>query len=208
MSLSTGALFFHHRAHMKPRGFTLVELLVTIALIGIVTSLAAPSFNRTIKAGRISSAVNTFLADMRFARSEAIRRGGNVVVCRSDAPESATPACGAGAGTGAVGWASGWFVFHDANGDGLWTAEAGSIPAETILRVQEPTTAIDAIVDSGSSTKFRFSGTGRLYGLSAATSVHFGTATFSQDLQRVVCINVSGRARVAGNGSATCGADN
>jgi type IV fimbrial biogenesis protein FimT len=188
------------------RGFSLVELLVTITLLAIVTSLAAPSFKRTIQSGRISSGVNTFLADMRFARSEAIKRGGNVVMCRSDAPEAANPVCGAGNGPGDAGWASGWFIFHDLDGDGI--RDVGGTPEESVLRVQQANSALGAIVDSGASTTFRFTATGRLYSLGAVTSLQFGSdAAFSEDLRRIVCINISGRARVAGDGAASCGAD-
>jgi type IV fimbrial biogenesis protein FimT len=187
---------------MRARGFSLVELLVSMALLIVLTALAAPSIQRTIQSGRISSAVNTFLADIRFARSEAVRRGGNVALCRSNSPEAADPTCGTGNGTGNAGWATGWFVFHDLNGDGARAA------GETVLRVQEPTSGINAIVDSGPSTVFRFTATGRLNN-STVTSIQFGTDSgFTDDVQRVVCINVSGRARVAGDGAATCGTDN
>jgi type IV fimbrial biogenesis protein FimT len=187
---------------MRTRGFSLIELLVAMALMGILAALAAPSFKRTIQSGQISGAVNTFLADIRFARSEAVRRGGNVVLCRSDEPEAANPACGTAAGTDGAGWATGWFIFHDLNGDGTKDA------AEPVLRVQQANASLRAIVDSGPSTKFRFNGTGRLYSLTAITSLQFGSeAAFSQDIRRIVCINFSGRARIAGDGGATCGTD-
>ena len=44
----------------------------------------------------MSGNVNGFLADMRYARSESIRRGGGVTLCRSDAPEAAAPVCAPG----------------------------------------------------------------------------------------------------------------
>ena len=49
---------------------------------------------------------------MRYARSESIRRGGGVVMCRSDTPEAASPVGGTDASPGGKGWASGWIIFH------------------------------------------------------------------------------------------------
>ena len=132
-------------------GFTLVELLVSLSVVAIITSVAAPSFTALMKSTSISSSVNTFLADMRFARAEALRRGGGVVMCRSDAPEAATPACGTGSGPGGNGWVSGWIIFHDLNNDGTKAA------AEPLLRVQSAITSPNSIVEIGvgsSSTKF------------------------------------------------------
>ena len=61
----------------RTRGFyLLVELVVTVGLLALITSLAAPSLKRFIQVGRMSTDVNTFLSDMRFARSEAVKRGG------------------------------------------------------------------------------------------------------------------------------------
>ncbi|HEY5581091.1 MAG TPA: GspH/FimT family pseudopilin [Rhodoferax sp.] len=194
----------------KSNGFTLIELMVVIAIVAILTTLAAPSFKRLIQSNAISSNVNTFLADMRFARSESIRRGGGVVMCRSDYPEASNPVCGPsndgidvdGDGLG-DGWVSGWIIFVDLNNTGTKTA------AEPLLRVQGPTKSIGSIMErhgSNSSTKFRFTATGRLLNLSSATTLQFGgNPTFSNDVQRVVCVSLGGRARISGNGTTDCG---
>lgn len=188
----------------KQRGFTLVELMVVIGIIALLTALAAPSFKNLIQSNAMSSAVNTFMADMRFARSEAMRRGGGVVMCRSDAPEAASPSCGSGSGPGGNGWVSGWFIFHDIDADGVRDS------TDTVLRVQAPLTMLDSIVETGasSSTKFRFTATGRVQNLSSATEIQFGGNTkFSNELQRIVCVSLGGRARVAGDGTSSCGTD-
>ena len=184
------------------RGFTLIELLIVVTIAAILLGLAVPSFTRLIQSSTISSNVNTFLADLRFARSEAIRLGGGVVMCRSSNPEAtASATCGTGS---LVGWETGWIIFQDLNNS--LTRSSG----EPLLRAQGPITAIDSIPEAGAATKFRFTATGRLQNLaSGAATIQFGgNGTFPNDVQRVVCVNLSGRARIAGNGTASCATDN
>jgi type IV fimbrial biogenesis protein FimT len=178
----------------KPWGFTLPELLIVMAIVGIVATLAVPSFKRLIQANAISSGVDIFMADLRYTRSESIRRGGGVVMCRSDKPEAIKPTCGTGSTSG---WQSGWIIYHDLNGNGNRTA------TETLLRVQTPFTAIDSIAQAGAATKFQFSTTGRL-GLTDTARLQFGGNKTPNDLQKVVCIGQSGRARIAGDGNSSC----
>jgi type IV fimbrial biogenesis protein FimT len=181
-------------------GMTLIELMVVLSIAAVLIKLAAPSFKRLIQSNIISANVNTFLADIRFARSEAIRLGGSVIMCRSNTPEAANPTCGTGSGPNGNGWVSGWIIFQDLNNNGTKTA------SEPLLRVQSAITSMDSIVEGGasSSTKIRFTATGRLLNLSSATRLQFGGENFSNEIQRVICLSVGGRARIAGDGLASC----
>ena len=185
------------------RGFTLIELLVVVTIAAILMALAVPSFSRLIQSTNISSGVNTFLADIRFARSESIRLGGGVVMCRSSTPEATNATCGTGS---TQGWESGWIIFHDLNNSA--TRNSSGTDPEPLLRVQAPITAIDAISETGAATTFEFTATGRLRNLSGATKIQFGSNAITDDIQRVLCVNQSGRARIAGNGTFVCTTDN
>ncbi len=178
----------------KPWGVTLPELLIVMAIVGILATLVVPSFKRLIQANAITGGVEMFMADLRYTRSESIRRGGGVVMCRSDAPEKANPTCGTGS---KLGWQSGWVVFHDLDGNGKKSAP------EPLLRVQAPITGIDFIAEAGAATKFQFLPTGRL-GLTDIARLQFGGNKTPNDLQKVVCVGQSGRARIAGDGNSSC----
>jgi type IV fimbrial biogenesis protein FimT len=186
----------------RTHGFTVVELMVVVAIAAILASLAAPSFTRLIESNSLSSDVNTFLADMRFARNEAIKRGSLIIMCRSANPEAVSPAnpnC-----TDGSDWKTGWIVFEDRNDTGTHTTD------EPLLRQQGPLSKSGGIVTgSGGTTKFRFVGTGRLRAVADADFLTFNsTSSTDSASQRVICVNVSGRARIAGDGGSSCGATN
>ncbi len=187
------------------RGYTLIEVMVVVSIIAILTALAAPSFVRTVRSTTISNSVNSFMSDMRYARSESIRRGASVVMCRSNAPEATSPTCGSGSGIDVDGdglgdgWASGWIVFEDLDGDGTKDAN------EPVFKVESQNTRIESIMEGGwGSTKFRFTPTGRLRNLSSATQLTFGGTNYPNDLQRVLCVSMAGHVRIAGDGTTTC----
>ncbi|HRK56158.1 MAG TPA: GspH/FimT family pseudopilin [Burkholderiaceae bacterium] len=96
-------------------GFTLIELLVTIVIAAILVAAAVPMFNSSISRANIRDAANGLLAAVELARSEAIRRGVRVSVCRVNNPWGNPPVCGtAVSGAYAAGdWATGWIIFTD-----------------------------------------------------------------------------------------------
>lgn len=92
-------------------GFTMVELMVTLSVLGILIALAAPSFQSLIERVRIESQVNKLKTDMSYARTEAMRTGFPINVCRR---KSGTQICATDTITG---WENGWIVYNDLDGD-------------------------------------------------------------------------------------------
>lgn len=71
-------------------GFTLVELMVTIAIASILLTLAAPSFKTTIERWRVNETRDTFRSSFYLARREAIKNNGNILLIRVDPDEEDT----------------------------------------------------------------------------------------------------------------------
>lgn len=183
-------------------GLTLLELLVSIAILAILTSLAVPSMSRMLSSSATASHASNFLADLRLARSEAISRGVNVIMCRVSDPSATSPSCTA-ASSGNTDWSTGWIVFVDDNGDSKHDAD------EQLLRVQSTMTDSGGIMAAGATdvSSVRFRPTGRASGGSAATikfTAAAGAAASDPKTGKTVCISTLGRARLAGDGSVTC----
>lgn len=188
-----------HTTPPQLQGFTLIELLVVMAIIAIFASFAIPSFRGLIASASVSSAVNAFIADTRYARGEAMRRGKSVTICRSANPMATTPACSSGDGASVGGWMEGWVVFVDENGDGAFDGET-----DTVVRVQEPFTGLGsflALTNAGAPRNDRnyltYNATGRAVGLMGRWLVQTqGTSSAANTTQtRTLCLNIVGRVK-------------
>ena len=107
---------------------TMIELLVTMAILVIVLAIGVPNFSGVANSSRLSSSINELTAAVQMARAEALRRNRNVVLCRS----SDMASCSNG-----TGWTA-WMVFVDTNNDGQASAgeeviKAGRIEAPLVL---------------------------------------------------------------------------
>lgn len=74
-----------HRTWVTGAGFTLVELMVTVAVAAVLLAVAVPSFTQMIVSGRLTTQSNDMLAAINLARSEAIKRNASVTLCRAAA---------------------------------------------------------------------------------------------------------------------------
>jgi len=115
-------------------GYTLIELVATMAIAGTLLALAIPSFNATLTSSRLTSYANDFVSALNLARSEAVRRGIAVTVSKK--------------GTLPDWGKEGWTVFVDINGNGInnsldnlcSTSTIGAATEDCILRAYPPLT--------------------------------------------------------------------
>lgn len=82
------------RVRARPQGFTLLELMITLAVVAILAALATPSFTGVVNSNRLTSQANELVAGIQTARSEALRRNRRITLCRST--DGATCAAAAG----------------------------------------------------------------------------------------------------------------
>jgi type IV fimbrial biogenesis protein FimT len=90
------------------RRFTMLELVIVMAIVAILATIAMPGFQYVTSSNRVSTEVNGLLGDMQYARNEALKEGQPITVCPSANPTSPTPSC-----SGSTAWQSGWIVFPD-----------------------------------------------------------------------------------------------
>ena len=88
------------------RGFTLIELMVTLVIAASLITLAVPGMRTTLKNGELASTANDMIRSLQLARAEAVKRQRAVVFCASTNPLAAIPTC-------AIGAQVGWVVFQD-----------------------------------------------------------------------------------------------
>jgi type IV fimbrial biogenesis protein FimT len=123
----------------RTSGFTMMELLIVMIIVGTLAGIGIPSFKYVTTSNRMSAEVNALLGDMQFARSQAIKEGQNVTVCSS----SSGTGCN---GNGGTAWQSGWIVFVDSNPP-TQQLPAGGTP----LRVQPAFSGTDTFVANTAS---------------------------------------------------------
>jgi type IV fimbrial biogenesis protein FimT len=103
----------------QTQGFTLIELMVTLSVAAILAVVAVPAMQDFVTRNRLAALNNELMTAINYARSEAIKRGATVSVCKSNTATS----CGGS-------WSNGWIVFVDAG-------TAGDATGDTILRVHQ-----------------------------------------------------------------------
>lgn len=163
----------------KQPGFTLIELMITLAIAAILMTVAIPNFQMFVLNNRMSAQTNDFLTALSLARSEAVKRAARVTICKS--------ANGTGCTT-AGSWAQGWIVFTDGSTKGTFDG------TDTILQVH-------GALDGGST----FVGNGTVIDYFAYEASGYGTQNGTISLcppspaaveGRDIVISNTGRARV------------
>jgi type IV fimbrial biogenesis protein FimT len=159
-------------------GFTMIEMLMTIAIAAILTALAVPSFRYITNSNRIASELNGLLGDLQLARAEAIKEGRTVTVCQSSDTLTCT--------NDSTSWQGGWIVFSDLTNIGAWDT------GEIYIRKQKPFSGTDTLGASVSAISFNREG--YAVGMpNAGTLLTLHDSTNTGSWTRCLFINMSGQ---------------
>lgn len=173
------------------RGFTLMELMIVLAVAGVILAIGAPNFREFRMNNSLTAAANDYLASLQLARTEAVKRQGIVSVCRSADPAAAEPACDGDD-------FSGWIVFEDPDGD------CDRANTEVLIRGEGPHDASLDAPANGVCASFSRAGFARelpdgiladrlLFCDQRGTALQEGT---SQSLARGIILDRTGRAQI------------
>lgn len=175
----------HHRGN-NPHGFTLLELLVTLALAAIILAIGVPAFTELIRNNRQVSTSHTLMTGLNLARSEAIKRAVRVTMCRSNGPDSCSD-------DNSRIWETGWIVFVDADESGDFT------DTDDIIRVFEPIGGNVTLRSGGNYARFvSFLPLGNSRGNTGLPNDTFRICDpRGSSKARAVIVNAVGRARAA-----------
>ena len=132
----------------RQSGFTLIELMVTIAVLAILLSIGIPSFAETIRNNRVASQTNEFLTALNLARSEATKRGLPVTIC--GAADADLDSC-----SGTTDWSNGWVIFADPANPGVVNA-----PGEVVIQTYPALNGQLQLTTPSVSTFVRFAASG------------------------------------------------
>ncbi|EIK53552.1 type IV pilin [Stutzerimonas stutzeri TS44] len=155
-------------------GFTLTELMVTVAILAIVLSIAVPGFGNLVRQNRAQTQSGLLLNALNLARSESIKRGGPVRITSLNNGN----------------WHAGWRVWVDGNTNS--TFDNGELIRDfpALEGNASLTSAINEVI---------FNGQGRLDSVAAGTTVSFAYTMPNLECrhERIISINATGRAAVS-----------
>ncbi len=149
-------------------GFTLIELMMALAIGAILATMAVPSFIDLIRNNRITTQTNDFISTLNYARSEAVKRGTGIIVCSSNDQATCT----------ASAWQDGWIVQQASNAE--------------LLRAHAALGGDSTLSNLDSNTSIQYTSRGLLTGNLATT---FDLCVYTGKPGRQINISATGRPR-------------
>ena len=166
------------------RGFTILELMVTLAVVGILVSVGVPGFRAIIMDNRLVSQANLLVTSVSVARSTAVKYQRNAIVCSSTDFDAAVPTC-----AGSTDWSTGWIVWVDKDRD-------ATTDADEIISVHGPLNSSSSL-NSLANVGFAYDARG--FGLAGADDLLLCDDRTGETGRRIR-INAVGRTNVSRQG--------
>ncbi len=178
-------------------GFTIIELIITIALLSVMLAVAVPGFGNLYQNNNLATASNRFVSSISLARNEAISRNTDVIMCNINISNTGCANNGQ--------WESGWVVWVDLDGDGIIENPNDAGDLEVIHR-EEAMPAGYTLRAATYSNIITFAPTGEASGdtTSQADTFRLCDASQSTDTSRSINFNAVGRAWVTTNPVTSC----
>ena len=167
-----------HSLKQSHRGFTIVELMVGVGILGIITVLAIPSLSDFLVRMRVDNEISQIHRVILTARNEAINKGINITVCPLNAANTCT-----------ANWQNEISVFIDLDGDNIYEPSPGNVTDETLLKVKNAIAAGDQLTWSGGNPII-YAPTG---GITGAGGLFSYCPSNEDDMARGVIIAATGR---------------
>jgi type IV fimbrial biogenesis protein FimT len=167
----------------RSAGFTILELMIAVAVLGILLGIGVPSFQGIMRQNRLAAQTNELLAAAAMARSEAVKRGTTVSICPMTAPDADenVVACADNSS-----WSNGWMVFSDDQGTVGEYDHDGTEPDDVIIQRWTPSTDRRITVTNAAVTSLTYRGDG-------GTTLGAGGATiFTVAPEAGYCSNAQG----------------
>ena len=200
----------------RDKGFTLIEMLVSVTIGVILVGMAAPGFQQLILRNRVGANANELLYAFGRARAEALKLSSNTVVCHTDSPDVATPQC---SGTD---WKKGWLAFEDCNVNNQYDGASNvcscysattnvttaNCRAETLLLVHgglsksdDASDVYQITSDTNVASRVVFRSQGVVQG--TIGKLVLKNSKLPTGEERTICIAITGRARVVKGSTCT-----
>lgn len=159
-------------------GFTLMELIVVVAIAAILATIAAPSFTGLINDTKQSSLTSQLVSDLNRARSEAIKRNARIVFCVRN---SAGTDCGTG-----TNWQNGWLICYGSSAcDTTLPSDGSAANPLSVRQVLDPRLTL-----TGSTNLIRFNPNGTQGSAGSVTLTLNGT--WSAATARIISVAATG----------------